>query len=299
MLKLQQRGTEKTIWLVGPLVKLGSARTNDFVIAGTSIEPHHCSLHISEEGIIAESMEGAVTYLNEKQIKGKLTVDAGDVLRIVNHEFVIIDPANKAAATSAVMSKESPVSSEATVFRAAPVVSKENTPNQASGWLLQGLHKSLQNKRYPIEGTVVLGRTSECELAFSYDRLSRRHAELKVIDGVLVVRDLDSSNGTYVNGEKIKQATLHHGDTLALDKLEFAVVGPSSANAASPEKALSQTIVRPAINPSAVKQANNGGQKKIEEKAIKADEVASKTGIIIVAVAVVIVALLAFVFLIK
>lgn len=299
MLKLQQRGTEKTIWLVGPLVKIGSARTSDFIVTGTSIEPHHCSLHVSEESIVVEPMGDAVAYLNEKQIKGKQTVDVGDVLRIVNHEFLVIDPANKTAATAPVAEnfKAAPVSSEATVFRAGPAPGNADAANQASGWLIQGLHKSLQNKRYPIEGAMVLGRTADCELAFSYDRLSRRHAELKIIDGVLVVRDLDSSNGTFVNGEKVKQATLHHGDTLAFDKLEFAVIGPNTAKAATADKDLSHTVVRPAIKVDALQQGK-AADKQAKDKAVKASEAASTTSIIIMAVAVIILALLAFVFLI-
>lgn len=296
MLKLKQRGTEKTIWLVGPLVRIGSANTCDFSITGTSIEPYHCSLHINEDEVVIEVSQGAVAYLNEKQIKTKLNVEVGDVLRIVNHEFVVIDPANKEAAEPAPVQLQS---SEETVFRAAPVATQESSVNQASGWLLQGLHQSLQNKRYPIEGTMVLGRTAECDLAFSYDRLSRMHAELKVVNGVLTVRDLNSSNGTYVNGEKIKQATLRHGDTLAMDKLEFTVVGPKPVNPQAVKQAQNPTVVRPPVaKPQAAKSPQAAATTPPKEDLAKANEKVAKTSVIIVAIAVVILALLAFVFLV-
>lgn len=252
MLKLQQQGTDKTIWLVGPEVKLGSAGTNDFVVTGTGIIEHHCSLLVANDDITLEVKDGAVVYLNEKQVKGKATVVQGDTLRLVTQEFLIVDPSQKGDVSQA--AQKAPISSEATVFRAPPQA--EVAPSKGSGWILQALHKSLQNKRYPIEGTMAVGRSPDCELHFSHDRLSRRHAELKIIDGALVVKDLDSSNGTFKNGEKIKQATLQNGDTLSFDKLDFAVVAPvAQSGAGHSENAMNQTVMRPAVSPNAAKAA--------------------------------------------
>lgn len=55
----------------------------------------------------------------------------------------------------------------------------------------------------PIEGICVIGRSSECTVALDDGNVSRRHAELRLVDGNVQVRDLDSRNGTFVDGKMI------------------------------------------------------------------------------------------------
>jgi pSer/pThr/pTyr-binding forkhead associated (FHA) protein len=62
----------------------------------------------------------------------------------------------------------------------------------------------------------VLGRSSACELVLADDTVSRRHAELRAEDGRWIVRDLDSSNGTWVNGRRVIEAEVRPGDVLHL-----------------------------------------------------------------------------------
>jgi len=230
MLKLQYLGTTKSVWLIGPTMKLGSANNNDLIISGEGIAPLHTLITINGDTLIIESVENNKTYINETVLEGKKSINLDDIIRIGTKEFTIVDPkaANKPAAPAA--QADATASSEATVFRAAVVPGgAESSSQEASGWMLQGMHKNLRNKRYPIEGTMILGRSQDCELHFSYDRLSRKHAEFKIIDGVLILRDLDSSNGCYHNGEKVKNAKIHPGDTVSFDKLEFTVIGPSGS----------------------------------------------------------------------
>ncbi len=57
--------------------------------------------------------------------------------------------------------------------------------------------------------------------------VSRLHAILKLVDNQIVVMDLDSSNGTYVNGVRIPphvETPLVHGDVIALGKLKIQVL---------------------------------------------------------------------------
>ena len=52
---------------------------------------------------------------------------------------------------------------------------------------------------------LVLGRSSGCQLVFADDTVSRRHAELRLDDGRWMLRDLGSSNGTWVNGRRMSR----------------------------------------------------------------------------------------------
>jgi pSer/pThr/pTyr-binding forkhead associated (FHA) protein len=55
----------------------------------------------------------------------------------------------------------------------------------------------------PRDGRVAIGRGRDCEFPVCTDDASRRHAEVYTDDGLFLVRDLSSRNGTFVNGELI------------------------------------------------------------------------------------------------
>ena len=57
--------------------------------------------------------------------------------------------------------------------------------------------------------------------------MSRKHAELDIEAGKLIIRDLNSVNGTWVNAEKVDEAELKDGDRLQFDKIKFIVSAPS------------------------------------------------------------------------
>ena len=61
-----------------------------------------------------------------------------------------------------------------------------------------------------------IGRSSSCDLVLEDDAVSRRHAEIALRGGVCVVRDIGSSNGTWVNGRAVQRARLRRGDELQL-----------------------------------------------------------------------------------
>jgi pSer/pThr/pTyr-binding forkhead associated (FHA) protein len=70
----------------------------------------------------------------------------------------------------------------------------------------------------------VIGRHRECNLRIAARQVSRRHCALKARDGWLIVLDLDSCNGTLVNGRAIRGArVLHTGDQLEIGPIVFEV----------------------------------------------------------------------------
>ncbi len=67
---------------------------------------------------------------------------------------------------------------------------------------------------------LLIGRSSTCQLVLADDTVSRRHAELRVEDGHWLLRDLGSSNGTWVNGRRVIEAEVRPGDLLHLGGAE-------------------------------------------------------------------------------
>src|SRR5690348_7616645 len=70
---------------------------------------------------------------------------------------------------------------------------------------------------------LIVGRAPTCDLPVFDPTISRRHAELRSIDSTLHLRDLGSSNGTFVNGEKVDDATAAPDDLVSFGKVGFRV----------------------------------------------------------------------------
>ncbi|PCK08249.1 MAG: hypothetical protein COA42_10285, partial [Alteromonadaceae bacterium] len=72
---------------------------------------------------------------------------------------------------------------------------------------------------------LIVGRNAEqADIVIAHDKISRKHAELLLLNGKLRVRDLNSINGTFVNGKAIKEAVIRHGDTLAFETIVFRLL---------------------------------------------------------------------------
>lgn len=68
----------------------------------------------------------------------------------------------------------------------------------------------------PDEGEMIIGRASDLDLVLVEDMVSRKHAKMVSEDGTLSITDLGSTNGTFVNGEKIKRADLKRNDRILI-----------------------------------------------------------------------------------
>jgi hypothetical protein len=80
------------------------------------------------------------------------------------------------------------------------------------------------DKRTVVSGEpFVIGRARECDLVLDDPNVSRRHAELRREDGTWAVRDLGSTNGIKLNGQRSRGGRLSPGDeiTLGLSRLTF------------------------------------------------------------------------------
>lgn len=72
-------------------------------------------------------------------------------------------------------------------------------------------------KVYPLQDAVVnVGRRLENHLVIDDPRISRNHAQLRAINGRYVLFDLNSTGGTFVNGQRTSQTVLYPGDVISL-----------------------------------------------------------------------------------
>jgi adenylate cyclase len=78
----------------------------------------------------------------------------------------------------------------------------------------------------------LVGRAIACDLSLSDPTVSRQHAELQSVPGGILVQDLESTNGTYVNGLRVSREVVPVGAKIAFGKVDFNVVEEAAEPAA-------------------------------------------------------------------
>ena len=74
-----------------------------------------------------------------------------------------------------------------------------------------------------MDTDALVGRHAACDVVLEHPSVSRRHARLSFRDGHWVLRDLDSTNGTRINGRPVVRCRLEPGDRLRLGSAELLV----------------------------------------------------------------------------
>ena len=93
-------------------------------------------------------------------------------------------------------------------------------------WMIQTLTGEQPERIFRIlpGGVRTVGRATGADFIVDAALVSRVHCRLTALpDGQLEVRDLESTNGTFVNGERVDQANLTDGDRLQVGRLELVV----------------------------------------------------------------------------
>ncbi len=87
-----------------------------------------------------------------------------------------------------------------------------------------------QGGEFPLDSDkeIIIGRSSGLDMVLVEEMVSRRHAKITVKDENLGIEDMGSTNGTFVNGEKVKKASLREGDRVLIGTSILKVV--STAN---------------------------------------------------------------------
>jgi pSer/pThr/pTyr-binding forkhead associated (FHA) protein len=98
------------------------------------------------------------------------------------------------------------------------------------------IKKDGQRKVFPLAaGITIIGRHPNCDLRIPLMEISRRHCQLDCHGGLFVLRDLGSSNGTFVNGERIEESQLKPGDHIQIGQVTFVLEVGIAAMPKSPE----------------------------------------------------------------
>jgi len=250
MLKLQFKDQRKAaIWLVDARYAIGRDKSSDIVIDEEGVSGFHAELRVEDDDRIFLTDAGSIngTFVNGKQVKARTQLRANDVIRIHRVELLLVDPKEQLKVTADDL---------ATSLTPALQGLKASSPGAGvggvpTGWLLRAKTGSLAGQAFaiPASGRAILGRSQNCDIIIPGTHVSRQHAELYFQSGKLHVKDLGSSNGTFVNRKKVDDAVVSPGDEVRFDTLVFQVEAPGGGVApASGADQGDTTQFRPAVS---------------------------------------------------
>src|SRR6188768_2328211 len=113
--------------------------------------------------------------------------------------------------------------------------------NDRPRFALRFISGKYQGGEFPLRMNreIIIGRSSDLDMVLVEDMVSRKHAKISTTDDEVYIQDLGSTNGTFVNGEKITRSRLQEGDRIlvgtsiikmvAMDPAQYQ--GPSEAEA--------------------------------------------------------------------
>jgi hypothetical protein len=254
MLQIKHKnGGSRAEWLVDSEYTFGTGADSNYKVGGAS---HEATLKVDGDNLTLFNVSGSdEVKVNGARVKREAHLGADDEFSIGDADFQLLDPK---------------------ALRAKSAPSSADKSDDGTGWSLKALNTALANKSFPLDATQSIGRANDCDICLNVVHLSRRHAQITVKDGYLQVNDLNSSNGTFLNGKKMSSARVRSGDELAFDTLKFEVFGPnadvektSMRMASVGEVDGDQTTMRAAISaealkPTVEKKKPSGGAAKVQ-----------------------------------
>lgn len=198
-------------------VAVGSGADCGVRLAGPGIAPRHCEL-ITEGGQtrVRPLTDAAPTVLNGKQVAGEAPIKAGDLLLFAKIGCRVVAAPRPVQPPPRANEAEADDPGHTRVRMAMPK------------FLLRGVSGPTFGKVYAMVGTLSVGRSSDNDICIPTDEISRQHARLQSGAGGIVVEDLGSANGTFVNDARVHTGTLlKPGDEVRFDTVRFLLMSPA------------------------------------------------------------------------
>ncbi len=104
-------------------------------------------------------------------------------------------------------------------------------PTKGRSYVLRFISGKYQGGEFPlvVDKQIIVGRSSDLDMVLVEDMVSRKHARIQMQPDAIWIEDLGSTNGTFVNGEKIKRAKLKEGDRVLIGTSILKVIAADGA----------------------------------------------------------------------
>lgn len=204
------QGAERTVALAEAEITVGRATTNDIVLSDARASRAHAQLTYSDsQWTLVDLGSSNGTRINDQPIAGPVVLQPGDAIAIgdslLRFELALDVPALPVMIdTSADL--------DATLADATVPVQINDT--RVARLAIQTPGGTWET---PLQGeALVIGRQSDADVVLNQAKVSRQHARIERRGDEFWLRDLDSTNGTWLGGRRIDQHPLHDGDTIRI-----------------------------------------------------------------------------------
>jgi len=171
-------------------ITIGRHLDNDLMVAGEDVRDYHARLELTPRGPRIFPLQKASLLVDDVAVEQFRGLMPGDTLLMGQHQITL--------------TSEQP---EPTIHWAL------HAPSVADGHQLS-------------DTSMTIGRGDSCDLQILEGHVSRFHARLESIGDCVWLKDLGSSNGSYVNGERLVGAVrVYHGDELTFDISRYQLIG--------------------------------------------------------------------------
>jgi len=270
---------EQSYNLPQDVITLGRVNTCDIELPNKAISRRHAELvREGDEFYLVDLKSGNGTLLGGKKIKPKEKhlLRNNDLIQIEDYQiaFHYLDenldaPVEEDTDTDIIEIKMIKKVLKALENESAPSLEVLNGANIGKKILFQDEQEE-----------IVIGREKECELFIDDGTVSRQHAKLVKKWGGIVLTDLGSKNGTYVNHEKISEKVLRDGDKVMFGTVKCLYRNPGDVNIDAISKEISRKKREAALKEAemlAEKKAEEDRQlKEVQDKELKEKEEAVK-----------------------
>ncbi|HEY6545650.1 MAG TPA: FHA domain-containing protein [Dokdonella sp.] len=194
----------------GGSISLGNAEGNTLVLRDREVAPWHARFTVDPRGIVLEVLDStARTHVNARPVRERALLRFGDTVCLGRAVIAV-----KADRDEQIL-RDVPAQAEPQASAAVP-------PRVA----LRGVSGNHFGKTIAVNPLLVLGRDAACDLVLDDARVATRHAMIEHAGDAIWLRDIESRDGSQVNGVSVRDAVLHPGDQLAFGGSLFIVEAP-------------------------------------------------------------------------
>lgn len=223
-------GEQKPYNLSQNVIVIGRQGSCDIVLDSVGVSRRHAQIILHRQLSELEDLgSGNGTILNQQKIKGKerMPLKSGDQIRIEEYDIDLEIPEQQIAAAH----------TEQTHFDITdPDIIEIKMIKKVLGALDQDKQPSVIVASEPFKNRkaifeegleeLIIGRDANCHLALDAPVISRKHATITIKWGGYVLTDLSSKNGTFINGERIEEKSLHDGDEIVFGTIKAVFKNP-------------------------------------------------------------------------
>ncbi len=215
-------GEHPQVLLDTGIARVGSDPGANIVLDEPGVQPHHGQLHVSASGVMLEVPHGSRVEVNGRHVDGLISLRPGDsvVFDHVQARLAAFDTTSARGSGASPQRAANDGPGATTVRAVLPM------------FVLRGVTGGAFGRSYALAHPLTVGRSPECDIYVNASGLSRLHARLVPAEDGVLVEDLNSSNGTFVNDCRIHRHKLRIGDEISFDRVRFRLAGsgPCSAN---------------------------------------------------------------------